>query len=410
MISSRTSAGPRRRRDRRAVTGAALRVDRPAAVPRLPPPLGGAASLRVRRSFEGERRELDGAPAPRSSRAGRRASPESGFANGPKPSVGASRREAAPRAVRSPVRGASRPPRPRSGAPRRDGAPRRGSGASRRALVEPPRAGSSRSTRRLRGGPDAPARDPPDPDAPPRVPRPSRAEPAESPRVDAPRRSARLTPAEPARSARAGEAPRAPRSEPAESRRAGEPRRSARPAPAEPARSPRAEEAPRPPRSEPGESPRADERPAPVAPRRVAEPPRLPADDRPRVVPASSRRARSAEPPVARPRLAPLSERGVRSSRPRGVRGLATASSSGGVAGAYLPRRARQGARKRRWRPPKWAPSSEIPATTYSPRESPPKYHRRWRSSLPCSEWERVFPRRYRHRKPMKPMKNLGAS
>ena len=32
---------------------------------------------------------------------------------------------------------------------------------------------------------------------------------------------------------------------------------------------------------------------------------------------------------------------------------------------------------------------------------APPKYHRRWRSSLPCSEWERVFPRRNCHRKPM---------
>ena len=41
------------------------------------------------------------------------------------------------------------------------------------------------------------------------------------------------------------------------------------------------------------------------------------------------------------------------------------------------------------------------PAATYSPRGSPPKYHRRWRSSLPCSEWERVLPRRYGHRKPM---------
>ena len=42
------------------------------------------------------------------------------------------------------------------------------------------------------------------------------------------------------------------------------------------------------------------------------------------------------------------------------------------------------------------------PAATYSPGESPPKYHRRWRSSLPCSEWERVLPRRNGHRKPMK--------
>ena len=43
----------------------------------------------------------------------------------------------------------------------------------------------------------------------------------------------------------------------------------------------------------------------------------------------------------------------------------------------------------------------EIPAATYSPRGFPPKYHRRWRSSLPCSEWERVFPRRNCHRKPV---------
>ncbi len=42
--------------------------------------------------------------------------------------------------------------------------------------------------------------------------------------------------------------------------------------------------------------------------------------------------------------------------------------------------------------------SKESPAATYSPRGSPPKYHRRWRSSLPCSEWERVFPRRCSHR------------
>jgi hypothetical protein len=27
-----------------------------------------------------------------------------------------------------------------------------------------------------------------------------------------------------------------------------------------------------------------------------------------------------------------------------------------------------------------------------------PKYHRRWQVSLPCSEWERVVPRRYHHR------------
>ena len=43
--------------------------------------------------------------------------------------------------------------------------------------------------------------------------------------------------------------------------------------------------------------------------------------------------------------------------------------------------------------------SSRNPAATYSPRGLPPKYHRRGRSSLPCSGWERVFPRRYCHRK-----------
>ena len=43
----------------------------------------------------------------------------------------------------------------------------------------------------------------------------------------------------------------------------------------------------------------------------------------------------------------------------------------------------------------------ENPAVTYSPGGSPLKYHRRWRSSLPCSEWERVFPRRNGHRKPI---------
>ncbi len=44
--------------------------------------------------------------------------------------------------------------------------------------------------------------------------------------------------------------------------------------------------------------------------------------------------------------------------------------------------------------------SRKNPAATYSPRGLPPKYHRRGRSSLPCSEWERVFPRRNCHRKP----------
>src|ERR671916_1797010 len=36
-------------------------------------------------------------------------------------------------------------------------------------------------------------------------------------------------------------------------------------------------------------------------------------------------------------------------------------------------------------------------ATTYSPTESTPQYHRRWRAKLLCSEWEEVYPRRHRH-------------
>ena len=35
---------------------------------------------------------------------------------------------------------------------------------------------------------------------------------------------------------------------------------------------------------------------------------------------------------------------------------------------------------------------------TYSPGVLQPKYHRRCRVSLPCSEWERVVPQRYGHR------------
>ncbi len=38
------------------------------------------------------------------------------------------------------------------------------------------------------------------------------------------------------------------------------------------------------------------------------------------------------------------------------------------------------------------------PAVTYSPRGLPPKYHRRCLVSLPCSERERVVPKRQRHR------------
>ena len=61
--------------------------------------------------------------------------------------------------------------------------------------------------------------------------------------------------------------------------------------------------------------------------------------------------------------------------------------------------RAKTGAGRRTIRPP--APTKN-PAATYSPRGLPPKYHRRGRSSLPCSEWDRVFPRRNCHRKSMK--------
>ncbi len=36
-------------------------------------------------------------------------------------------------------------------------------------------------------------------------------------------------------------------------------------------------------------------------------------------------------------------------------------------------------------------------ATSYFPRSSRSKYHRRWRSSRSCSGWERVFPLRHSH-------------
>ena len=42
---------------------------------------------------------------------------------------------------------------------------------------------------------------------------------------------------------------------------------------------------------------------------------------------------------------------------------------------------------------------SLIPAASYSPAGSPPKYHRRWRTLLLCSGWEEVCPLRYGHRK-----------
>jgi hypothetical protein len=39
------------------------------------------------------------------------------------------------------------------------------------------------------------------------------------------------------------------------------------------------------------------------------------------------------------------------------------------------------------------------PAMTYSPTGLPLQYHRRWRTLLPSSEWDRVWPLRYRRRK-----------
>ena len=44
------------------------------------------------------------------------------------------------------------------------------------------------------------------------------------------------------------------------------------------------------------------------------------------------------------------------------------------------------------------APSTFAPAASYSPRQLPTKYHRRWRGARPCSGWERVDPLRHGHR------------
>src|SRR5439155_2736752 len=98
--------------------------------------------------------------------------------------------------------------------------------------------------------------------------------------------------------------------------------------------------------------------------------------------------------------------RGGGRSRRAARRGLSSSSSlsrSRGTACTVLPAPARAALHRdetRRsasiQRPRRF---KENPAATYSPRGATPKYHRRWRSSLPCSEWERVFPRRYCHRK-----------
>jgi hypothetical protein len=89
----------------------------------------------------------------------------------------------------------------------------------------------------------------------------------------------------------------------------------------------------------------------------------------------------------------------ARGARDRGSRSSSASDrdtgASFGVGGRRLSgRRANEGAGRRTA-----GALLENPAATYSPRGLPPKYHRRGRSSLPCSEWERVFPRRYSHRK-----------
>ena len=54
--------------------------------------------------------------------------------------------------------------------------------------------------------------------------------------------------------------------------------------------------------------------------------------------------------------------------------------------------------------------ADRVPATTYSPTALPLQYHRRWRTLLPCSEWERVWPLRSGHRDKNDPFKMLEAS
>ena len=53
---------------------------------------------------------------------------------------------------------------------------------------------------------------------------------------------------------------------------------------------------------------------------------------------------------------------------------------------------------------------SGVPATTYSPTALPLQYHRRWRTLLPCSEWERVWPLRSGHRDKNDPLQSVEAS
>src|SRR5574337_1436836 len=49
-----------------------------------------------------------------------------------------------------------------------------------------------------------------------------------------------------------------------------------------------------------------------------------------------------------------------------------------------------------------WGHFKKLLAATYSPAQLPTQYHRRWRTSLPCSEWERVFPLRYGHQESLR--------
>jgi hypothetical protein len=115
----------------------------------------------------------------------------------------------------------------------------------------------------------------------------------------------------------------------------------------------------------------------------------------PRPLPAPA--PRPARPGCARPWPPPR----LRLSPPRDCPSATSVlRDSGGTSG-----HCRSPQRKRSHRRDEGAPQEcplvrEIPAATYSPGGLPPKYHRRGRSSLPCSEWERVFPRRNCHRKP----------
>ena len=84
---------------------------------------------------------------------------------------------------------------------------------------------------------------------------------------------------------------------------------------------------------------------------------------------------------------------------PRARSSFTTLSRSGCRPEAGAPNTPRPG---RLERVPAWRPvftaGSRVPATTYSPTALPLQYHRRWRTLLPCSEWERVWPLRSGHR------------